>query len=212
MKTNELISALVLDGASASLPAWRRPLPAVLGLLGSFAIFAIWFGVRPDFIAAMQTPRFLGKLAIIAVLGLAAYTTVGRLARPLGSAPRHAAALLMAPLLLLALAVIIELLSTPAADWLTLALGSNALRCVTLIPLLSMAPLAGVVWVLRRGAPERPGLAGAAAGLVAASAGAFLYGTMCIDDSPLFVATWYPLGIVGVVTLGGLAGTRLLRW
>ena len=57
-----------------------------------------------------------------------------------------------------------------------------------------------------RGSPER--LAGAAAAGIAAT----LYAANCPDDSPLFVASWYPLATMIVVAVGAFAGERLLRW
>ena len=64
----------------------------------------------------------------------------------------------------------------------------------------------------RKGAPDPPLFSAAAAGLFAGALGAALYATHCWDDSPLFVAIWYPLGIAVSVLIGALAGSRLLRW
>jgi hypothetical protein len=66
--------------------------------------------------------------------------------------------------------------------------------------------------VLRGGAPLRPGLTGAVAGLFAGGLGAALYATHCTDDSPLFVATWYSLAIAIMVLVGFAAGHKVLRW
>jgi hypothetical protein len=41
---------------------------------------------------------------------------------------------------------------------------------------------------------------------------ATIYATNCTDDSPLFVATWYPLATGAVAALGALAGRRWLQW
>ena len=91
-------------------------------------------------------------------------------------------------------------------------LGSNSLICLSVIPLLSLAPLVAVLTILRSGAPASPMLAGAGAGLLAATCGATLYAFHCFDDSPLFVATWYSLAALPVIAVGALAGRRLLRW
>lgn len=61
---------------------------------------------------------------------------------------------------------------------------------------------------LRHGAPSRPRLAGALAGLVAGGIGATFYATHCIDDSPLFVAVWYRAGIAIMAALGSVAGRQ----
>jgi hypothetical protein len=91
-------------------------------------------------------------------------------------------------------------------------MGHNAAYCLALIPLLSIAPLAGFILALRAGAPRRPALAGAAAGLAASTIASALYAWHCIDDSPLFVATWYTIAIALVTAIGAALGRRYLRW
>ena len=81
-----------------------------------------------------------------------------------------------------------------------------------LIPFLSIGPLACIMLALRQGAPTRPGLTGAVAGLAAGGIAATLYASHCTDDSPLFVATWYSLAIGIVTLLGYVIGSRFLRW
>ena len=58
----------------------------------------------------------------------------------------------------------------------------------------------------------RPRLAGAVCGLVAAGIAATFYALHCDDDSPLFVAVWYTLGIGIVTTMSAVIGGRVLRW
>jgi hypothetical protein len=113
---------------------------------------------------------------------------------------------------LLALAVAIELLSVAPDQWTARLVGTNGADCITLIPLIGVGPLAVLLVALRHGAPTRPGLAGAIAGLAAGGIAATFYAAKCTDDSPLFVAAWYPVGIV-VLVVAGIAGGRLLvRW
>ena len=50
------------------------------------------------------------------------------------------------------------------------------------------------------------------AGLFAGGVAAAIYAAHCPDDSPLFVALWYSLGIAIVALVGGLAGRLALRW
>jgi hypothetical protein len=134
-----------------------------------------------------------------------------RLARPGARLGLSGWALLIAPVLV-ALAVLAELASVPAAQWGARWIGSNIRFCLTIIPALSLVPLGAMLLALRHGAPTRPRLAGAAAGLVAGAIAAFLYASNCTDDSPLFVATWYPLAIGLVALAGSLLGPRLLKW
>jgi hypothetical protein len=120
--------------------------------------------------------------------------------------------LLPLPLLLLCAGVAAELLAIPRSDWMARVIGSNAVNCMTLIPLLAAGPLAMFIAALRNGAPVHPGWSGAMAGLAASSIAAAFYAMNCFDDSPLFVITWYPLAIFGVTCAGYLAGTRYLQW
>jgi hypothetical protein len=83
---------------------------------------------------------------------------------------------------------------------------------MTIIPMLAIGPLGVFILALRNGAPFSPGLSGAVAGLAAGSIATTFYAMNCFDDSPLFVVTWYPLALGGVVLAGNLAGRRFLRW
>jgi hypothetical protein len=100
----------------------------------------------------------------------------------------------------------------PSNLWGTRVIGTNAVHCLTLVPLFSIAPLAALLFAMRAGASQNPRLSGALAGAAAAAIGATLYAANCPDDSPLFVASWYPLATLIVVAVGAVAGDRLLRW
>jgi hypothetical protein len=89
----------------------------------------------------------------------------------------------------------------------TRLVGSNSRVCLTAIPLMSLPLLAAALIGLRHGAPTRPALAGAIAGLLSAGLAATLYASHCTDDSPLFVATWYTLATALVTAIGALAGS-----
>ncbi|TIX68816.1 MAG: DUF1109 family protein, partial [Mesorhizobium sp.] len=119
--------------------------------------------------------------------------------------------MIAAPLLVI-VAVVLELLSVPAADWGTRLIGSNLVICLTFIPLIGIGPLAIFLAVLRYGAPTRPVLAGTVAGLLAGGLAATFYAAHCFDDSPLFVATWYTIAIAILAALGALSGRLLVRW
>jgi hypothetical protein len=94
----------------------------------------------------------------------------------------------------------------------TRLIGSNSRLCLVAIPLLSLPPLAAALIGLRHGAPTRPALTGAIAGMLSAGLAATLYASHCTDDSPLFVATWYTIATALVAAIGGLAGAKVLRF
>lgn len=212
MKTEELIRALAADETS-----WSMPLaPALLlGLLPGIALSALFYAVvlgpRPHLMALITEPRILFKIVFPGVLALCAAPALLRLMRP-GAHLRAFALLLGFLALVLAAAVVIELIVVPPVEWERYWIGHNAAICVTVIPIMAFGPLIAALIVLKRGAPTNPTLAGACAGLLAAGIGASLYATHCPDDSPLFVACWYGLATVIVVTIGGIIGSRWLRW
>ena len=92
------------------------------------------------------------------------------------------------------------------------AIGSNAIFCAICVPLLSIAPMIGLFYALSRAAPANARLAGFVAGLCAGGIGAAAYAAHCTDDSPLFVAVWYSMGVVLMGAVGALLGSRYLRW
>ncbi len=212
MRTDDLIRSLTADQGT-SMPSLERAL--ALALAAGFAVSVVLFWVvlapRPDVASAAMTLRFDLKIVEALLLAATAILLALRLARPAAPTRARAIALLAAPALLLA-AVVAELVLVPSGQWMPRLVGSNSLVCLGSIPLLSLPLLAGALYALRQGAPTRPALTGAVAGLVASGLAAALYATHCVDDSPLFVATWYSLAIVVVTLLGAALGRRVLRW
>jgi hypothetical protein len=211
MKTEELIRALVLDGARPVVSISRAlSIAALLGSVLSSLLFAAILHPRADLAHALSTPAFAFKVLLVLALVIAAGTVVVDAARPVPAARWRR--LLLCVLALLAAGVVVELVLRPADTWLGRLIGHNAVHCLSLIPLLSLAPAACLLIALRRGAPARPAVAGAIAGLLAGGLGALLYAVSCSEDSPLFVATWYSIAIALVTGATAIAGSRLLRW
>jgi hypothetical protein len=94
----------------------------------------------------------------------------------------------------------------------TRLIGNNTRASKMAIPLLALPLLAAALIGLRHGAPARPAVAGAVAGLLSAGLAATLYASHCTDDSPLFVVTWYSIATALVAAVGALAGSRVLRF
>jgi len=212
MKTDDLLEAIVADGARRPAPIPARLAGALaLGGLAAGALLLASIGVRPDIGSALQTWRFVAKIAILLACLAAALWASAQLARPDADRRRVLAALLV-PVAALAAAVAWELATTSAETWQARAIGTNSRLCLTAVTLLAVAPLVLLLAALRAGAPRSPAIAGAVAGLLAGSVGAVLYGLHCFDDSPLFVALWYSPAIALVALAGALAGSRALRW
>ena len=211
MKTDDLIRVLASDGKSP----WQVGNLLTVGLLVavpvSVAAFFIEMGVRPDIATAVQNPFFDLKFAITISLALSAVALSLHLSRPEATL-RGGVLILAVPFLLLAGGVAVEMMMPQRVAWTTRLVGTNSRICLTAIPVLSMPFLAAALVALRHGAPARPALAGAFAGLLSAGLAATLYAAHCTDDSPLFVATWYTLATLLVVAVGALAGSRILRY
>jgi hypothetical protein len=105
-----------------------------------------------------------------------------------------------------------EMMMPQRAPMMTRLIGNNSKYCLTFIPVISLPLLGAALLGLRHGAPARPALSGAIAGLLSAGFAATLYASHCTDDSPLFVATWYTLATLLVTAVGALAGSKVLRF
>lgn len=210
MKTESLLRALAADAARPVVDIRRAIAWALaLGAAMSMAMFGLFFHPRPDIGTAIHDHAFLLKLTLTGLLAVSAAGLLAIVARPL---PPHGLGRLALAPLLLACAVLIELLSSSPAEWTARALGRNGLHCLAAIPLLSLPPAACLFVALRRGAPASSSIAGAVAALASAAIGASLYALTCPDDSPLFVAVWYSLAIGSITGVGAVAGRRWLRW
>jgi hypothetical protein len=105
-----------------------------------------------------------------------------------------------------------EMMMPQRMPMMTRLVGSNSKVCMSAIPAMSLPLLIAALIGLRHGAPSRPALAGAIAGMVSAGLAATLYASHCTDDSPLFVATWYTLATALVTAVGAVMGARVLRY
>ena len=212
MQTEQLIRTLAADNAHRARPVG---LVLALALLAaapvSTAMFLTEFGVRPDVMTAMHNPFFDLKFVVTLALAISAIVVSLHLSRPEASL-KGWAWLLLIPAAILIVGIVCEMMMPQRLPMMTRLIGSNSRICMTVIPLLSLPLLAAALIGLRHGAPTRPAVAGAIAGLLSAGFAATLYASHCTDDSPLFVATWYPIAIALVTAVGALAGSRVLRF
>jgi hypothetical protein len=160
---------------------------------------------------AMHNPFFDLKFAVTLSLAIPAIATSLHLSRPEASL-RGWLWLLVIPVGLLVAGIAGEMMLPPRLPVLARLIGSNSRICLTAIPIMSLPLLAAALIGLRHGAPSRPALTGAIAGLLSSGLAATLYASNCTDDSPLFVITWYSIATAMVASIGALAGNRLLRF
>lgn len=212
MKTDQLIDSLVAD-QGRRLPGIGRMLLVTLppAIAISLFLFAFELDMRADLAAALESWRYLLKLLLPVLIAGTALALVRHLARP-QSSPNTA--LRWLPLLLVPLAIgfLAEGVLVPRDAWGTAAMGNAPLFCLFFVPVLSLAPLAAVLWSMAKGAPQSPTAAGIVAGLGAGGIGALIYAVHCNNDSPFYLGIWYLGGIAIVALLGGLAGRHFLRW
>jgi len=212
MKTDDLIKAISTDaGRPAPSMAGAWGLALVAAALVALVVFTAMLGPRPDIAEAVATLRFPFKFVVTLALAGSALAVLQAVARPGADWRRTAPWLALAPALLLC-AVALELLAVPAGEWRARLVGVNSMVCLAAIPLIGLGPLAIFLAALRHGAPTRPRLAGAVAGLLAGGVAATFYAAHCTDDSPLFVATWYTVAVAILAALGALLAPRVARW
>jgi hypothetical protein len=211
VRTDALIDLLAADGTPRWSFAEILAFAAAGGVLAAGGAFLLSLGPRDDIALAARSVRFLFKFVVTATLAAGAVGATLRMGQPGAAAVRWRCVLAAAPALLLA-AVVLELTALPANTWMGRLVGQNARTCLTFIPLLAVGPLVCLLLALRQGAPAAPGRTGAMAGLAASGIAATFYAAYCTDDSPLFVATWYPAATFMVAAAGYVAGERFLRW
>jgi hypothetical protein len=219
MQTDQLIRTLAADNAHRARPVGFVVMLALLAAAPvSLLMFFAALGVRPDVMTAMHNPFFDLKFAVTLALAIAAISVSLHLSRPEASL-RGWGWLLLIPAGLLIAGIVGEMMMPPRMltmpqrlPMMTRLVGSNSRVCMTAIPLLSLPLLAAALVGLRHGAPARPAVAGAIAGLLSAGLAATLYASHCTDDSPLFVATWYTIAAALVTAIGALVGSRVLRF
>jgi len=212
MDTDQLIRTLAADNS------YRAPR---VGTVLSFAllaaapisvvIFLALLGVRPDVMTAMHNPFFDLKFAVTLSLAIPALVVGLHLSRPEALLTSWGWLLLL-PVGLLAVGIGGEMMLPQQLPMMSRLVGKNSRVCLGAIPAMALPLLAGALVGLRHGAPSRPALAGAIAGMISAGLSATLYASHCTDDSPLFVATWYTLATLFMTAVGAVAGAKLLRY
>jgi len=213
MKAEDLIESLAADLVPAPPAAVSRRLAGVAaaGAVVALALVLAWLGLRADLAQAMGGIMFWMKAGYAVLLGGAGFWCAERLARPAGSA-RGGLVLALATLGLLAALAAFRMSQAPREVWMPMWLGASWTQCPVRILALSLPTLALTLVVMRRLAPTRLRLAGAAAGLFAGGVAATAYGLHCPETAALFVVTWYTLGVALSAALGALLGPWALRW
>lgn len=211
MNTDDLIRRLS-DDLTPAVPdrlERRATVAAAGGLALAVGLVLAAFGARPDLAATLTSGAGLLKFIGGPMIAAAALHLGCRLSRP-GLRPLADGATLALAAGAAALAMI-AVASAGHAPPLA-AMLRMAPDCSLSIVAVSLAPLAAALVALRAGAPERPALAGAAAGLGAGALGAVAYAVQCPADDPAFVVLAYGAALALSAAIGAAAGRLALRW
>lgn len=215
MKTADFIDLLArgdaqIIGVNAKSHARRMAWAPLAAVLLSVVFTALWLGLRRDWGIA-TAPMFWAKLAFPALMFTGAVLAFVRLARPGATVGRAWWWSAVAVLAMWTLAAVVLVTAQPD-DYRALLLGVSWKVCPFYIALIATPALAVLVWAMRKAAPTRPALAGAAAGLAAGAAGALAYALYCPEMAAPFIGIWYLAGMLIPALAGALAGRWLFRW
>jgi hypothetical protein len=213
MTSDRLLDTL----ASGLTPVRRRSLwrdGLAIGLLAAveLALFLMLGMVRPDMSDAMTEPTFWWKLASFGMIAAVGLATAVRSFDPIASpgAGLRAAAWLGGVALLVGWGI--DAAHKGHAPLLTRLEWREGVGCSIAMLLLALPMLAALGVLMRRGASTHQSGSGLAAGLAAASWGAFVFLFRCPHDDPVYVVVWYGFGSVLIGLAARALLPRMARW
>src|ERR1700730_11026013 len=174
MDTDQLIRTLAADNTRARPVGFVLALALLAAAPVSLLMFFAELGVRPDVMIAMRNPFFDLKFAVTLALATSAILVSLHLSRPEASMQGWGW-LFMIPAGLLVAGISGEMMMPQRLPMMTRLVGQNSRICMTAIPAMSLPLLVAALIGLRHGAPTKPALAGAVAGLLSAGLAATFY-------------------------------------
>lgn len=199
METDELIAALAADATPPKRP--KLVVRVVLGAFIAAALMVVFWGVRSDWAAALQTSAVQSKHLYTAILVLGLGILMAKY--PIGETKRFLPIWVSLGAIALMWGVSVALGGDP--------MGQTALSCIASIPLLAL-PISGLLFAgLRHSVEPFATQRGFLVGLFAGSVSAALYAVHCFEDAPAFFLLWYTLGIILSGVIGRFVGKRLLN-
>jgi hypothetical protein len=167
---------------------------------------------RPDMPMAVHLLSFWWKLMSLGLIAMVSFMVAIMSFDPVQS-PRRGLRSIVA---LIAISLAIGWILDASRDGLPTLLSRldwpDGLQCLYKTVALSVPAVIGLGLLMRRGAPTDHGGTALAAGLAAASWGAFVFVFVCPFDDPLYVAVWYSVGCGMVTLFARVTLPRLIRW
>lgn len=197
MDTDELIAALAADDTPATPPRLVRRMLA--GAVVSAVLMAAFWGIRPDWSAAVQTAPVLVKQTLPAVIGLFAIFM-------LANGPEGRRSLWVFGAIAAAAALAWGAAMLAGGDM----MGTSVSACLASIPALAIPMGVPLFLGLRHRIEPRPARTGTIAGILAGAASATIYAIHCDEDSAAFFLLWYGVAIAACGLAGRIAGRRYL--
>jgi hypothetical protein len=213
VRTEELVSLLAAraEAVDSKAPIRRYVLAVGAAAAMSVTLTDLWLGVRATLLSDFAVPMFWAKEVFCAFLGVAGLVAVIRLARP-GTPLGRVPAALAAPVAVMWLLAAAALYAADAGSRTALVFGLTSKVCPFAIAMISVPLFCAIFWSMRKMAPTRLRLAGAAGGFAAGALGALAYSLHCPELAAPFIGTWYVAGMLIPTTIGTLVGPYLLRW
>lgn len=211
MRTDDLIALLARGETAPPPPRDAQRLALGVAVVLPFLVALVMWAEGLVPMAQWQASATLWKAGYAAALAGAAIWLFRRAGRP-GAAIRPPLSILLILLGVSAGIGAVDWMAAPELMRSGKLMGHSALFCPVAILLMSLPMLGAALWAARELAPVRPGLAGAAAGMLAGGVAALAYGLACTEGALVFVAVWYSAGMLLATALGALAGRLLLRW
>lgn len=206
MKTDDLIDALSSEGPGHARGRRHWPLSLAAGPLLCLAALALTLGQPLAALPRIGAAPYAMKLAFATSVALVAMFAL----RTSGIPGRHLAGRLM--VLAVPFAGVVALAGMEVAATDPVWPGRTWARCVTAIALLTPLGFTAAILLLRRLAPTRLRLSGGLAGIAAGAIAASAYALWCPETTALFLLAWYAGPILAAGALGAVLGPPLLKW
>lgn len=213
MNTDSLIRDLARQTPKVGphAAAMRLMVGLLIGFAGAGLVLFIIKSFGGAETQAANEPVFLTKLAYSGSVAISAVLVASQLAAP-ESRPSRSYLIAFAPIAIMAMFAMAELMTAPPGSWMSMIFGYNVSSCLLTISLISPPIFLGLFWSFRKFAPSYPKSAGAAIGGLAGAAAAAVYAFASGDASTCFIFIWYTLAMATAAIAGLLLGPRLLHW